>query len=143
MTDWQFPSVVEPKFKTTQDSLDEDMMAQCLLVSESECPRRNCWKVPKTPSIRDFSGIPCRKPVALTYHACAELVTKSGLVGPLHDVERSQLLRNIVPLPASLARGRKCGMCPDRIGCSRVLPGCLCENCRAGLSPSPEKMAFS
>ena len=66
--------------------------------------------------------------VAFTDHTSAELVTKSGLVDALSPFERSKLLRNQVLPAASLARGRRCMMCSDRYGSSRVLPCCLFEN---------------
>ena len=124
------PSIVEPELEAPQLLLDDDMLVQCLPVWKSEYPMWSYRKAPKTSSIGDFSNNPpwCRKPIAfITYHAYAELVTKSSLVDALPQFERNQLLRNQVQLPAaSLAPSRRCMMCPDRDGSSNVFPWCLC-----------------
>ena len=71
-------------------------------------------------------------PMAFAYHAYAKLVTKSGLGDALHDVERSQLLRNRVLPPALSTREKVCHASKSikSFASGRLLPCCLRENWR-------------
>ena len=78
-------SVVEPKFPLPTYPFDDDTQVQGLPVPRSDTPRWMYRKVPKLISFRNFAGLPiwCRKPQALTYHPCAEGITRAGLVAAL------------------------------------------------------------
>ena len=66
----------------------------------------------------------------MTYHLCAEDLTKSTIVPNLPEEERKALMEHgILPLESS-AKDRFCVMCPVKRGSPRLLPGGLCYNWR-------------
>ena len=103
------------------------MQVQGLPVPRSETPQWMSRKVLKASSFRSFKGIPtwCRKPQALTYRLCAEIITRSGIS---HHFLKKRGARDRVLPRASCAKGRSCVMCLVRVGGPRLLPCCLCES---------------
>ena len=76
-----------------------------------------------------------RKPFDMTYHLCAEDVTKNFIVPSLPDEEKEALLTHGVLPAGSSASDRHCVMCPVRRGSPKLLPCCLCHNwCHPGCS---------
>ena len=119
------------------ENLTEDLQVQCLPVSKSSSPKWTYRTLPKVTNFRTFRRIPAwgRKPQKMTYHLCAENITKNCIVPNLPDDEKDDLLnRGIIP-PSSSARDMHCVMCPVRRGSPRLLPCCLCYNwCHPGCS---------
>ena len=135
--DWKMPATVMLHSKEVALSLEDNMQVQCLPVFGSDRPKWTYRKVPKVTDFRNFGRIPlwCRKPQEMTYHLCAEDMTKNAIVPNLPDEERDDLLiRGILPQESS-ARDRHCVMCPVKRGSPKLLPCCLCYNwCHAGCS---------
>ena len=88
--------------------------------------------LPKVTNFRTFGRLPPwgRKPQKMTYHLCAEDITKNCLVPNLPDDEKEDLLNRGALPPSSSARDVHCVMCPVRRGSPRLLPCCLCYNWR-------------
>ena len=101
-------SVAEPKLLDLTNPIQDDMQAQCLPVAKSNYPRWMYRKVPKVSSFRSFEGIStwCWKPRQLTYHLCAEDVTRAGLVSYLRKQQKDDLLNHGVLPPDSSWQGR-------------------------------------
>ena len=71
----------------------------------------------------------------MTYHLCAEDITKNCIVPSLTDEEKDDLLTRGALPPESTARDRHCVMCPVRRGSPKLLPCCICYNwCHPGCS---------
>ena len=118
-------------------SLDDGLQVQSLPVFGSDRPRWTYRKVPKVTKFRNFGRLPpwSRKPQGMTYHFCAEDMTKNVIVQYLPDEERDDLLIRGILLQESSARDRHCIMCPVRRGSPKLLPCCLCYTwCHAGCS---------
>ena len=71
----------------------------------------------------------------MTYHLCAEDMTKTAIVPSLPEEDRDDLInRGRMPRESS-AKDRHCVMCPIKRGSPRLLPCCLCYNwCHIGCS---------
>ena len=72
---------------------------------------------------RTFGRIPVwgRKPQKMTYHVCAEDITKNCIVPNLPDDEREDLLTRGALPPSSSARDMHCVMCPVKRGSPKLL----------------------
>ena len=112
-------------------------MLASVKVEQSKVDIQYYRTLPKVTNFRTFGRIPAwgRKPQKMTYHLCAENITKNCIVPNLPDDEKDDLLtRRILP-PSSSARDMHCVMCPVRRGSPRLLPCCLCYNwCHPGCS---------
>ena len=76
-----------------------------------------------------------RKPQKMTYHVCAENITKHYIVPNLPEEDREALLTRGALPSSSSARDMHCVMCPVRRGSPRLLPCALCYNwCHPGWS---------
>ena len=107
---------------------DDHMQVQCLPVFGSDQPKWTYRKVPKVEAFRSFARLPswCRKPQKMTYHLCAENMTKSTIVPNLPEEERRALIEHGILPQESSAKDRFCVMCPVKRGSPRLLPCCLC-----------------
>ena len=134
---WRLPATVLTTGDDIADTLAEDMQVQCLPVSRSSSPKWTYRTVPKVTKFRNFGRIPtwCRRPQEMTYHLCAEDITKNCIVPSLPEEEKNALLiQGILPSESS-ARDRHCVMCPVRRGSPKLIPCCLCYNwCHPGCS---------
>ena len=102
--EWKMPSTVLPPSIDIATTL-EDNMVQCLPVFGSDHPRWTYRKVPKVTKFRNFGRIPpwCRRPQKMTYHLCAEDMTKTAIVPNLPEEDRDALTNHgILPLESSL-----------------------------------------
>ena len=133
--DWEMPSTVLLPSSQVAVSLEDDRQLQCLPVFGSDRPKWMYRKLPKVTKIRHFGSIPPwgRRPQKMTYHLCAEDITKNAIVHSLPEDERADLLqRGILPTESS-AKDRFCVMCPVKRGSPRLLPCSLCNNwCHIG-----------
>ena len=117
--------------------LTEDLQVQCLPVARSSTPKWAYRTLPKVKNFRTFGKIPAwgRKPQKMTYHMCAEDITKNCIVPNLPDDEKEDLLSRGALPPSSSAKDMHCVMCPVRRGSPRLLPCSLCYNwCHPGCS---------
>ena len=98
------------------------MQVQCLPVFGSDRPKWTYRKLPKVIESRKFGRIPpwCRRPQKMTYHLCAEDLTKG-----LPEEDQDELINHGILPRESSAKDRYCIMCPKR-GSPRLLPCCLC-----------------
>ena len=135
--DWKMPSTVMLHSNDIALSLEDNMQVQCLPVFGSDRPQWTYIKLPKVTEFRNFGRIPpwCRRPQKMTYHLCAEDMTKTAIVPNLPEEDRDDLInRGILPRESS-AKDRRCVMCPIKGGSPRLLPCCLCYNwCHIGCS---------
>ena len=135
--DWKMPSTVMLHSNDLALSLEDNMQVQCLPVFGSDRPKWTYRKLPKVTDFRNFGRVPlwCRRPQKMTYHLCAEDLTKTAIVPNLPEEERDDLLhRGILPRESS-AKDRHCVMCPVKRGSPKLLPCCLCYNwCHIGCS---------
>ena len=134
---WRLPATALTPGDDIAENLKEDMQVQCLPVSRSSVPKWSYRTVPKVTKFRNFGRIPAwgRRPQRMTYHLCAEDITKNYIVPSLPDDEKDALLTQGVLPPDSSARDRHCVMCPVRRGSPKLLPCCLCDNwCHPGCS---------
>ena len=83
--EWRMPSTVMLPSIDTAASLEDSMQVQCLPVFGSDHPKWTYRKLPKVAEFRNFGRIPpwCRRPHKMTYHLCAEDITKTAIV-PTH-----------------------------------------------------------
>ena len=134
---WQLPATVLDLGNDIAKDLTDDLQVQCLPLARSNTPKWTYRTWPKVTNFRTFGRIPAwgRKPQKMTYHVCAEDITKNCIVPNLPEDEREEL-RTRGALPASSsARDMHCVMCPVRRGSPRLLPCCLCYNwCHPGCS---------
>ena len=127
---WQLPATVLGLGRDIARNLTDDQQVQCLPVARSSIPKWTYRALPKVKDFRTFGRIPAcgMKPQKMTYHVCAENITKHFIVPNLPDDEKEALL-TVGALPASSsARDRHCVMCPVRRGSPRLLPCALCYN---------------
>ena len=111
-------------------AFDDNMQVQCLPVYGSDQPKWTYQMVPKVASFRSFTRLMswCKKPQKLTYHLCAQDLTRSTIVPTLpEDDHRALLEHGVLPLESS-AKDRFCVMCPVKRGSPRLLPCCLRYN---------------
>ena len=129
---WQLPATVLDLGNDIARDLTEDLQVQCLPVARSSIPKWAYRTLPKVTNFRTFGRIPAwgRKPQKMTYHTCAENITKNCIVPNLPDDEREDLLQRGALPPLSSAREMHCVMCPVRRGSPRLLRCCLCYNWR-------------
>ena len=75
---------------------DDNMQVQCLPVYGSDQPKWTYRMVPKVASFRSFARLLswCRKPQKMTYHLCAEDLTRSTIVPALPEEDRRALLEH-------------------------------------------------
>ena len=128
--EWKMDSTVMLPNIDPVKVFDDNMQVQCLPVYGSDHPKWTYRKVPKVATFRNFARLPswCRKPLKMTYHLCAEDLTRSTIVPSLPEEERRALLEDGVLPPESSAKDRFCVMCPVKRGSPRLLPCCLCYN---------------
>ena len=110
-------------------ALHDNMQVQCLPVNGSDRPKWT-YRKPKVRAFRSFARLPswCRKPQKMTYHLCAEDLTRTTIVPALPEEERKALLEHGALPQESSAKDRCCVMCPVKRGSPRLLPCCLCYN---------------
>ena len=127
---WQLPATVLITGDDIAEDLTEDLQVQCLPVSRSSSPKWTYRTLPKVTNFRTFGRIPAwgRKPQKMTYHLCAENITKNCIVPNLPEDEKDDLLTRGALPPSLSARDMHCVMCPVRRGSPRLLPCCLCYN---------------
>ena len=103
---------------------------QCLPVAKSSTPKWAYRALPKVKNFRTFGRVPAcgMKPQKMTYHVCAENITKHFIVPNLPEDEKEALLTGGALPASSSARDRHCVMCPVRRGSPRLLPCTLCYN---------------
>ena len=120
---WRLPATVLITGDDIAENLTEDLQVQCLPVPKSSSPRWTYRTLPKVTNFRTFGRIPAwgRKPQKMTYHLCAENITKNCIVPNLPEDEKDDLLTQpgILP-PSSSARDMHCVMCPVRRGSYHV-----------------------
>ena len=134
---WQLPATVLDLGTQIGLDLTDDLQVQCLPVARSNEPEWTYRTLPKVKDFRTFGRIPAwgRKPQKMTYHVCAENITKHYLVPNLPEEDREALLTRGALPPMSSAWDRHCVMCPVRRGSPRLLPCALCYNwCHPGCS---------
>ena len=122
--DWKMPSTVMLHSNDLALSLEDNMPVQCLPLFGSDRPKWTYRKLPTVTDFRNFGRIPpwCRRPQMMTYHLCAEDITKNAIVLSLPEEERDDLIhRGILPRESS-AKDRHCVMCPIKRGSPRLLP---------------------
>ena len=127
---WQLPATVLDLGNDIAKDLTDDLQVQCLPVAKSSTPKWAYWTLPKVKDFRTFRRMPAcgMKPQKMTYHVCAENITKHFIVPNLPEDEREALLtRGALPASSS-ARDMHCVMCPVRRGSPRLLPCALCYN---------------
>ena len=135
--EWKMPSTV---MLCTIDSVavfDDNLQVQCLPVFGSDHPKWTYRKVPKVTAFRSFTRLQswCRKPQKMTYHLCAEDLTRSTIVPKLPEEEQRVLVDHGILPQDSSAKDRFCVMCPVKRGSPRLLACCLCYNwCHIGCS---------
>ena len=98
---------------------------------QSRVPRSGAYRaLPKVKDFRTFGRLPAcgMKPQRMTYHVCAEDITKNFIVPNLPEDEKEALLVYGALPASSSARDRHCVMCPVRRGSPRLLPCALCYN---------------
>ena len=135
--EWKMPSTVMLPSIDISAVLDDNMQVQCLPVFGSDHPRWTYRKVPKVTSFRNFGQLPpwCRRPQKMTYHVCAEDMTKTAIVPSVLEEDRRALMEDGILPHNSSAKDRFCVMCPVKRGSPRLLPCCLCNNwCHIGCS---------
>ena len=134
---WQLPATVLDLGNDIARDLTDDQQVQCLPVARSSVPKWTYRTVPKVTNFRTFGRVPAwgRRPQKMTYHVCAENITKHYIVPNLPEEDREALrTRGALP-PSSSARDMHCVMCPVRRGSPRLLPCSLCYNwCHPGCS---------
>ena len=134
---WQLPATVLDLGNDIARDLTDDLQVQCLPVAKSSTPKWTYRTLPKVTNFRTFGKIPAcgMKPQKMTYHVCAENITKHFIVPNLPEDDREALLtRGALPASSS-ARDMHCVMCPVRRGSPRLLPCALCYNwCHPGCS---------
>ena len=123
---WQLPATVLDLGNDIAKDLTEDLQVQCLPVARSSIPKWRYRTLPKVTNFRTFGRLPPwgRKPQKMTYHVCAEDITKNCIVPNLPEDEKEDLLTRGALPPSSSARDMHCVMCPVRRGSPRltVLP---------------------
>ena len=127
---WQLPATVLDLGNDIARDLTDDLQVQCLPVARSSTPKWAYRTLPKVKDFRTFRRMPAcgMKPQKMTYHVCAENITKHFIVPNLPEDEREALLmRGALPASSS-ARDMHCVMCPVRRGSPRLLPCALCYN---------------
>ena len=125
---WQLPATVLDLGHDIARNLTDDQQVQCLPAARSTTPKRTYRALPKVKDFRTFGKIPAcgMKPQKMTYHVCAENITKHFIVPNLPEDEREALLTGGALPALSSARDRHCVMCPVRRGSPRLLPCALC-----------------
>ena len=134
--EWKMPSTVMLPSIDPIEVVDDNMLVQCLPVFGSDHPKWTYRKVPKV-TFRNFGRLPpwCRRPQKMTYHLCAEDMTKTVFVPHLPEEDRRALIDDGILPHDSSARDRFRVMCPVQRGSPRLLPCCLCNNwCYIGCS---------
>ena len=134
---WQLPATVLDLGNDIAKDLTDDLQVQCLPVARSSTPKWTYRTLPKVTNFRTFGRLPAwgRKPQRMTYHVCAENITKNCIVPNLPKEEKDDLLTQGALPASSSARDMHCVMCPVRRGSPRLLPCCLCYNwCHPGCS---------
>ena len=127
---WQLPATVLDLGNDIAKDLTDDQQVQCLPVARSSTPKWAYRALPKVKDFRTFGKIPAcgMKPQKMTYHVCAENITKHFIVPNLPEDDREALLVGGALPALSSARDRHCVMCPVRRGSPRLLPCALCYN---------------
>ena len=98
---------------TLQQDLTDDLQVQCLPVARSSTPKWAYRTLPKVTDFRTFGRIPAwgRKPQKMTYHVCAENITKDYIVPNLPEDDREALqTRGALPSLSS-AKGYDTASC--------------------------------
>ena len=134
---WQLPATVLDLGNDIARNLTDDLQVQCLPVARSSTPKWTYRTLPKVTNFRTFRRLPSwgREPQKMTYHVCAEDITKNCIVPNLPDDEKEDLLTRGALPSSSSARDMHCVMCPVRRGSPRLLPCCQCYNwCHPGCS---------
>ena len=127
---WQLPATVLDLGQDIARNLADDQQVQCLPVAKSSTPKWMYRALPKVKNFRTFGRIPAcgMKPQKMTYHVCAENITKHFIVPNLPEDEKEALLTGGALPASSSARDGHCVMCPVRRGSPRLLPCALCYN---------------
>ena len=92
-SEWKMPSTVmlpSIDIANIATTLEDNMQAQCLPVFRSDHPKWTYRKVSKVTEFRSFGRLPpwCRRPQKMTYHLCAEDMTKTAIVPNLSEEDR-------------------------------------------------------
>ena len=100
---WQLPATVLDLGNDIARDLTDDLQVQCLPVAKSSTPKWTYRTLPKVTNFRTFGRIPAcgMKPQKMTYHVCAENITKHFIVPNLPEDDREALLTRGA-LPASV-----------------------------------------
>ena len=101
---WQLPATVLDLGNDIAKDLTDDLQVQCLPVARSSTPKWTYRTLPKVTNFRTFGRLPPwgRKPQKMTYHVCAEDITKNCIVPNLPDDEKEDLLiRGALPASSS------------------------------------------
>ena len=79
---WQLPATVLDLGHDIARDPTDNLQVQCLPVARSNTPRWMYRTLPKVTNFRTFGRIPAwgRKPQKMTYHVCAENITKHYIV---------------------------------------------------------------
>ena len=107
---WQLPATVLDLGNDIARDLTDDLQVQCLPVAKSSTPKWTYRTLPKVTNFRTFGRIPAcgMKPQKMTYHVCAENITKHLIVPHLPEEDREALLtRGALPASSS-ARDALC-----------------------------------
>ena len=116
--EWRMPSTVMLLNIDPVVVFDDNMQVQFLPVFGSDQPKWTYRKVPKVAAFRNFARLPswCRKPKEMTYHLCAEDLTRSTIVPNLPKEEQRALVDHGILPQDSSAKDRFCVMCPVKRG---------------------------
>ena len=102
------------QFAVLKDNIKDNTQAQCLPLFGSDHPKWTYRKVPKVTAFRNFGRLPpwCRRPQKMTYHSCAEDMTKTAIVPNLPEEDRKTLVEHGMLPHEPSAKDRFCVMCP-------------------------------
>ena len=127
------PSTVMLHSNTIGLSLEDNMQVQCLPVFGSDRPKWTYRKVPKVIAFWNFGRLPpwCRRSQKMTYHLCAEEMSKTAIVPSLSEEDQDALLNHGILPQESSARDRFCVMCPVKRGSRHTLEGYVRVMCRS------------
>ena len=94
---WQLPATVLDLGNDIARDLTDDLQVQCLPVAKSSTPKWTYRTLPKVTNFRTFGRIPAcgMKPQKMTYHVCAENITKHFIVPNLPEDDREALLTRV------------------------------------------------
>ena len=105
---WQLPATVLDLGNDIAKDLTDDLQVQCLPVARSSTPKWTYRTLPKVTNFRIFGRLPAwgRKPQRMTYHLCAEDITKNCFVPNLLKEEQDDLFTRGALPSSSSARDR-------------------------------------